>query len=254
VIGRSAEIGVLGLLIGACAAPPPVDPRDPAAPALPGPEPPSAEVRLLQRLAPGLPPGTGPGPSLEGLPDELLGLRLRADADVAAWVGLYTGALRADMARWLARLDHERDRLLFVLEGEGLPPGLVLVALVESGLLPEATSTTGCAGIWQLSAPTARALGLRVGGAVDERRDPVLSTAAAAGLLEELHARFGDWDPALAAYNAGPQYVAERLAAAGWDGLGSEPRHFVAKVHAALIVDQHRDRFGLARAPGGIER
>lgn len=199
-----------------------------------------AEIALLQSIAPGE-PSVGPA-SLVDLPTELGGLAVRADDDVARWVGMYTGPLRDPFARWLGRLDRDRDALAFLLVGEGLPEGLVYVALVESGLQPLATSTSGCAGTWQLAAPTARAQGLRVDAAIDERRDPTLSTAAAAALLRELRDRFGSWDTALAAYNAGPARVE-----AG--DPGPEARWFVAKVHAARIVGEQRERFGIVAQP-----
>lgn len=208
------------------------------------------ENALLQRLADGPPDVVAA--DLSGLPSAVGGIDLHHDADVATWVGAWTGPLRQDFRRWLGRLDRDRDTLEFLLAGEGLPPGLALVPLVESGLLPEATSTTGCAGTWQLAAPTAIALGLRVRDGADDRRDPLLSAAAAAQLLRELIDRFGRWDLALAAYNAGPARVAAAVDEAGatdWPSvagrLPDEPRHFVAKVHAALLVDAHRARFGI---------
>ena len=207
-----------------------------------------AEVALLQSLAPGPPAhATEPVP-WDGLPEHVGALPVRPRDDVARWVHLYTHELRSHTVTWLERLDAQRAGMELVLRGEGLPEVLAVMAVVESGLLPEATSTTGCAGTWQLSVPTALALGLQVTDTVDERRDPLLATPAAAMLLRELHARFGSWELALAAYNAGPQAVATARADAGegWlEALGSEPRHFVAKVQAMAVIDAHRERFGL---------
>lgn len=215
---------------------------------------PSDEVLLLQSLVDG-PPAASPV-DLAGSPAELGGLVLHHDDDVAAWVAAYTGPLREPFQRWLGRLDRDRDTLAFLLTSEGLPVGLVAVPVVESGLLPEATSTTGCAGTWQLAAPTAIALGLRVTPDRDDRREPLLAAAAASQLLVELHARFQRWDLVLAAYNAGPQRVVAALAAADapdWPAvaarLGDEPRHFVAKIHAVLLLDAQRERYGLVAIP-----
>lgn len=223
------------------------------------------EVALLQALAAGPPATAEVSPSLTDLAGDVGGVVVPEHPDVARWVGLYTSTLREPMQRWLGRLDGQRDMLTFILQGEGLPEALAVVPLVESGMLTEATSVTGCAGTWQLATPTALALGLVVGPGQDDRRDPVLATGAGAALLRELRQRYQRWDLALAAYNAGPQRVDEALAACGssWDALatelGTEPRHFVAKVYAAMVVDSHRERLGLVvrgpgRSPQGTDR
>ncbi|MEQ1570208.1 MAG: lytic transglycosylase domain-containing protein [Myxococcota bacterium] len=178
---------------------------------------------------------------------------MRLDRDVATWIALYTGPLRPHTEVWLSRLDRERAALVEMLAAEGLPEGLVVVPVVESGLLPEATSTIGCAGTWQLSAPTARQLGLEVSDRVDERRHPMLAASAAVQLLGSLYQRYESWDLALAAYNAGHPRVDQAVAGAGskrWEDvaplLGEEPRHFLAKIHAMLVLDADRARWGLA--------
>jgi membrane-bound lytic murein transglycosylase D len=211
----------------------------------------SPENTLLQQLAAGPPPGVAPA-VVNDPPTTYGGLSVRLDADVATWVAAYTGPLRPHTEVWLGRLDRDRDMLSQMLIAEGLPDGLVVVPVVESGLLPEATSTLGCAGTWQFSTPTARQMGLEVSERVDERRNPILAASAAVQLLGVLHQRYGNWDLALAAYNAGHPRVDAAVEAAGterWEDvagvLGDEPRHFLAKIHALLILDADRARWGL---------
>jgi len=99
------------------------------------------------------------------------------------------------------------------LEHAKLPPLLHYLALVESGYDPAATSPAAAAGLWQFMPGTARQYGLRVSGRVDERRDPVKSTRAAARYLRDLAFEFGG-DAlllALAGYNRGENGVRRAL-------------------------------------------
>jgi hypothetical protein len=133
---------------------------------------------------------------------------------------LATPQERAKLARALERMGAFRPMLDEVLAGAGLPPELAAVALMESGFDNGARPgrPNGGAGIWQLVPGTARAQGLRVEGASDERLDPRRETAAAAALLGNLHRSFGDWLLALTAYSRGSSQVRKLVDESGGDG------------------------------------
>jgi membrane-bound lytic murein transglycosylase D len=131
-----------------------------------------------------------------------------------------------------------------VFAEEGVPPQLLVVAEVESGFDPFALSVKGARGLWQFMPETARRYGLRVDERMDERLHVARSTRAAARYLRDLHLLFGDWQLALAAYNAGEQRVASALERAGsrafadWAALLSkETRLYVP----AVLGARHRN-------------
>lgn len=93
------------------------------------------------------------------------------------------------------------------IKEKGLPDDLKYVSVLESALNPVATSRSNAVGLWQFMAPTARDYDLVINRTVDERRDPHRATKAALTYLEKLHARYGNWALALAAYNGGPGRV-----------------------------------------------
>ena len=166
------------------------------------------------------------------------------------------------------------------LKRAGLPEDLTYLALVESWFNPHAYSRAAAVGFWQFMAGTARGMGLRVDWWMDERRDPVRSTEAAARLLAGLRDQFGSLYLAAAAYNGGAGRVSRGLAryADELDGvegddrffalaeqsyLRPETRDYVPKIIAAALVGGEPARYGVrvdslslfaydsVRVPGG---
>jgi membrane-bound lytic murein transglycosylase D len=144
----------------------------------------------------------------------------------------------------LSRAERYLDIIEKELERERVPADLAFLPLVESGFRPDVYGLGG-AGLWQLSGHTARRYGLSVARRGDERRDPVKSSRAAARYLRDLFDEFGEWDLALAAYNAGPGRVKQALArmpkATFWELadrrlLPSITRDFVPQVLACGVV------------------
>jgi membrane-bound lytic murein transglycosylase D len=149
-----------------------------------------------------------------------------------------------------------------IFRAEGLPVELARIPLIESSFDLRARSTAGAVGIWQLTRPTGR-LFLRIDALVDERRDPLAATRAAARYLRRLHARLGTWPLAITAYNHGPTGVARAVRETGTRDLGTivrryrgpafgfASRNFYAEFLAALDVERDAARwFGpLTREP-----
>ena len=132
-------------------------------------------------------------------------------------------------------------RLKEIFISEGTPPELNWVAEVESSFDPEARSPVGAAGLFQLMKPTAKSYGLST-FLPDERTDPEKNTRAAAQYLRYLHGRFGNWQLALAAYNAGETRVNNLLIASKTrdyqsiaSKLPAETQMYVPKCEAAIL-------------------
>ena len=101
------------------------------------------------------------------------------------------------------------------LEMYNLPLELKYLPVIESALSPTATSRVGAAGLWQFMLATGKQYGLEVNSLVDERRDPIKSTYAAARYLRDLYKIYDDWNLVIAAYNYGPQNINKAIHRAG---------------------------------------
>lgn len=156
---------------------------------------------------------------------------------------------RAFMRRALANLGTHRPALLAGLRSKGLPEGLLAVAVIESAVTNMAQMDTGSslapglrgAGVWMFISSTARRYGLEVSATKDERLDVTLETQAAAALLSDLYALYGDWRLALAAYNQGDKKVNEALAQGGSRDVtalmaSGQLNDYTATVQAGLLI------------------
>jgi membrane-bound lytic murein transglycosylase D len=136
---------------------------------------------------------------------------------VQYYLNYFQGVARPGMAVFLARGARYEPMIRDRFEAEGLPGDLGYLALIESGYSNDAVSRSQAVGMWQFMRATARGYGMRIDSWVDERRDPVKATDAAARHLHHLRDRFGSLYLAAAAYNAGAGKVSRSLGKLQWD-------------------------------------
>lgn len=141
------------------------------------------------------------------------GLPLNQTGVVDRWKHVFTlfRSHASDLTGLRKRADDFFPIIEPIMEKYGIPADFRFVPLAESGLKARAVSRAGAAGYWQLMPGTARGLGLKVGGKVDERFNAKKSTEAACKFLRYLYNQFGSWSLVAAAYNAGPGYVKSQL-------------------------------------------
>ncbi len=162
------------------------------------------------------------------------------------------------MRAWMRRAGRYEKLIRDILREVGVPPDLMMVALAESGFNPRVRSRVGAGGLWQFMEGTGQVYGLARDYWVDERFDPIKSTYAAAAYLQDLKTRFGSWELALAAYNAGYGLIMTSIDRHNtnnfWtltkieSGLPHSTTNYIPKIIAATIVGRNRNAFGCAPA------
>ena len=126
---------------------------------------------------------------------------------VQKFIDRYSGRLRHSISYMLGASNFYMPIFEQALEMYQLPLELKYLPIIESALNPKAVSRVGASGPWQFMIGTGKQYGLQVNSLVDERRDPVKSSYAAARYLRDLYKIFGDWNLVIAAYNCGPENV-----------------------------------------------
>lgn len=127
----------------------------------------------------------------------------------------YSGRLRRTVSIMLGSSNFYMPIFEQALETYGLPLELKYLPVIESALNPNAVSRVGATGLWQFMLGTGKQYGLEVNSLVDERRDPVKASYAAARYLSDLYKIFGDWPLVIASYNCGPENVNKAIHRAG---------------------------------------
>jgi membrane-bound lytic murein transglycosylase D len=169
---------------------------------------------------------------------------------VEEWVHYFMTDGHPDMEKWLSRQPRYQPVFDRIFARYGLPRELTYHGMIESGFSTDAYSWAHAAGLWQFIRGTGRKYDLRIDWWVDERRDPEKSTEAAARYLRDLYGEFGDWNLALAAYNAGEGKVRAQIRRQGtadfWRlRLPRETRNHIPKFYAAMSIAMNPLQHGL---------
>ncbi|MEE0118712.1 MAG: transglycosylase SLT domain-containing protein [Bacteroidaceae bacterium] len=163
---------------------------------------------------------------------------------VRKFIDQYTGRLRRSVAMFLGASNFYMPIFEDALEAYQLPLELKYLPIIESALNPGATSKAGAGGLWQFMPTTGKRYGLEITSLIDDRRDPVKASYAAARMLRSLYEIFGDWTLVIASYNCGPGNVSKAIKRAGGEKdywkiypyLPSETRGYVPAFIAANYV------------------
>ncbi|HYA87078.1 MAG TPA: transglycosylase SLT domain-containing protein [Nitrospirota bacterium] len=176
-----------------------------------------------------------------------------ADARVEAQIDYFSTTGKPSFQRWLDHSSRFLPLMKEIFRENELPEDLVYVAMIESGLRMNAVSRSHAVGPWQFMSTTAKTYGLKVDKWIDERRDPVKSTQAAAAYLRDLYRHFGSWRLALASYNAGEGRISRALYLSQDNDLPDlyestilhrETRNYVPRLLAAILIARDPEQYG----------
>lgn len=142
-------------------------------------------------------------------------IQLDYNAHVQGYIDLYAYRKREQVERMLGLSEYYFPMIEKVFKEYKIPTEFKYLAIVESALNPYAVSPVGATGMWQFMFTTAKMYDLKVTSHIDERRDPLLATRAAAQYFVDMYKRYGDWLLVIAAYNCGPGNVNRAIRKAG---------------------------------------
>jgi membrane-bound lytic murein transglycosylase D len=175
------------------------------------------------------------------------------NAQVLNYIDFFQGRGRPTFAKWYSRMGRYEALITQIFDKYKLPPELIYLAMIESGFQNDATSSASAVGIWQFVRKTGDSYGLRYDAWVDERRDFIAATDAAARHLQDLYQRFGSYHLAFAAYNAGLGSVSRAVNRVNSNDLFTIYRYghlqaaggvYVPKILAAMVIGQDPGLYG----------
>jgi len=141
----------------------------------------------------------------------------------------------------------------------GVPEEIKYLSVVESSLDPNAVSRVGATGPWQFMFATAKLYGLSMDNYIDERKDPIQASYAAAAYIKDAYLDFGDWLVAIASYNCGKGNITRAIQLAGasdfWSirpYLPAETRNYVPAYIAMTYVMNYYSRHGIMPRPSDL--
>jgi membrane-bound lytic murein transglycosylase D len=178
------------------------------------------------------------------------------NSKVEYFIDYFQSKGRPDFSRWLSRSSRYIPMMKEVFKRNGMPVDLVYVAMIESGFRMHARSSANAVGPWQFMSGTGRNYSLRIDQWIDERKEPLKSTMAAALYLKELSGIFnGNWYLAAAGYNAGENKILRAIAMYNTSDfwkltrgsyLKRETREYVPKLLAAAIIAKDPAHYGFS--------
>lgn len=161
---------------------------------------------------------------------------------VRKFIDTYTNRLRGQVAFMLSACNFYMPIFEEALDAYNLPLELKYLPIIESALNPSAVSRAGATGLWQFMLATGKLYGLESNSLVDERRDPIKATWAAARYLKDMYDIYKDWNLVIAAYNCGPGNINKAIRRAGgktdyWEIYNYLPRETRGYVPAFIAAN-----------------
>jgi membrane-bound lytic murein transglycosylase D len=178
---------------------------------------------------------------------------IMVNSRVEGWIDYFTGRGRGHMERYLERSSRYLPRMKEIFKKAGLPEDLVYLALIESGFNLRAKSRAKAVGPWQFMKATGTRYGLQVDSWIDERRDPIRSTQAAAMYLKDLYLMFESWYLAASAYNAGEYKILRAIEELKTNNywrisdsnlIRRETKDYIPKLISAAIIAKNPQKYG----------